>query len=88
MLAGVGGRTIAEAQERISVEEFRRWVHYRNLRGSFHVGQRVEWAVSVLCAMYGNVHRTEGTPIFGVHDFATHHDAPPITLERAMQEWH
>lgn len=87
MLAGVGGRTIAEAQERISIAEFRAWVRYRNQRGSLNVGQRIEWSLAMLSAMFANVHRGEH-PAFSVFDFAPHHDPPPITLARAMEEWH
>lgn len=42
MLAGVGGRTVAEAKERVSYAEALRWMAYVNKRGRPNVGLRVE----------------------------------------------
>ena len=84
-MCGVGGRTIAEAQERLTYSEFLRWARYRNRRGSLHVGMRVERGAAILAAMYANTHSKNGG--FGLHDFAPYHDPPPITLEQAMKDW-
>lgn len=40
---GIGGRTIAEAQERMSLREFQVWVKYRNKYGQLNVMMRTEW---------------------------------------------
>ena len=42
VLCGIGGRTIAEAQTRLSYEEFCRWASYRALRGLLNPGLRIE----------------------------------------------
>lgn len=48
MLHGVGGRTIAEAKERISYEEYLWWVAYLNKRGSLNLGQRIDGSTAML----------------------------------------
>ena len=45
---GVGGRTIAEAKQRLGYDEYLIWAKYRQERGSFNVGRRVEQAVGYL----------------------------------------
>jgi hypothetical protein len=85
VLCGVGGRTIAEAQQRLSYREFLSWALYRSKRGSFNVGMRVEHGSGLLAAIYANTKSKEGG--YRVHDFAPHHDDPPVTLEQAMENW-
>ncbi|MFC2974708.1 hypothetical protein ACFOJE_21175 [Azotobacter bryophylli] len=87
MLNGIGGRTIVEAQGRISYPEFLQWMRYRRRRGSLNVGQRVEMAIASLSALYANAHRKEHAPAFKWYDFAPHHEEPELTLEQAMANW-
>lgn len=42
MLAGVGGRTIAQAKRNISWPEFQAWLAYREAHGSLHQAHRLE----------------------------------------------
>lgn len=53
MLAGVGGKTIAEAQSNLTVEEFLRWVEYRQLRGPLFLGPRLDSVASIIAASHG-----------------------------------
>lgn len=85
VLCGVGGRTIAEAQHRISYKEFLRWAEYRALRGSLHIGMRVEGGIGMLAAMYANAHSKYGG--YSAYDFAPHLEEPEISLEQAMERW-
>lgn len=48
MLAGVGGWTVAEAKERISYAEFLDWMEYRERRGTFNQGMRLEFLMARL----------------------------------------
>lgn len=48
MLAGVGGRTVAEAKERVSYAEFLDWMEYRERRGTFNLGMRMEFLMARL----------------------------------------
>lgn len=42
MLAGVGGRTVADAKERLTYQEALRWMAYVKKRGRPNIGLRVE----------------------------------------------
>jgi len=86
-MCGIGGRTIAEAQQRISYPEFVRWARYRAKRGSLNPGLRVERGSALLATMYANAHRKEHAPPYNIFDFAPYHDQPEITLEEAMKSW-
>lgn len=82
---GIGGRTIAEAQSRISYPEFIDWVSYRRKRGSLNVGMRVEAGSALLAALYANTHSKNGG--HKVTDFMPHKEEDPISLDQAMQHW-
>lgn len=84
MLSGVGGRTIAEAQENIGYPEFIRWAKYRAKRGSFNLGLRIERGSALLATLYANSKSKNGG--YQLHDFAPHHDQPVLTLED-LQSW-
>lgn len=86
MLNGVGGRTIAEAQARMSYWEYHRWAAYRQKRGSLHPGMRVEHGAALVVSLLANVNSKRGgyKPI----DFMPHMEPPATTLEEAMESWH
>ncbi|MDY7565783.1 hypothetical protein QN400_10480 [Pseudomonas sp. RTC3] len=82
---GIGGRTIAEAQENITYPEFMIWCKFRGKRGSLNQGMRIEVAIARFMTLYGNV--KTGKKTFAIEDFAPHMDLPELTLERAMETW-
>lgn len=82
---GIGGRTIAEAQARLTFSEFLTWVKFRGKRGSLHPGMRVEVAAARMLAVHFNSQAR--TSDFSIHDFAPHLDAPVLTVEEAMRSW-
>lgn len=86
-MCGIGGRTIAEAQQRMSHMEFVRWSRYRHKRGSLHFGLRIERGSALLATMYANQHRGKDATPYQLHDFTPYHDAPPVTLEQALETW-
>lgn len=85
VLNGIGGRTVAEAKERLSYLEYLQWIRFRNKRGSLNSGFRVEIAIAQLCALFANVNSKNGN--YKLHDFAPHMDEPVISLEDAMKLW-
>lgn len=85
MLCGIGGRTIAEAQHRLSYPEFLSWQKYRAKRGSLHLGMRVERGSALLATLYANAHSKNGG--FAIYDFMPNEEPPPVTLEQAMEAW-
>lgn len=84
---GIGGRTIAEAQERISVPEFWQWLKYREKYGGLNPIMRTEWAAALVCSTLANINRTKDSAPFKVTDFAPHLNEAPVSLEQAMEEW-
>lgn len=86
-MSGIGGRTIAEAQQRMSWPEFVRWSQYRRKRGSLNQGLRIERGTALLATLYANVHRGQHSPSYELYDFAPYHDQPEATLEEAIASW-
>ena len=86
MLAGIGGRTIAEAQERLSYAEFLSWKAFREKRGELHFGLRLDRNIGLFLAMYANTHSKNGG--YSRFDFSPFEDEPELTLEEAMETWH
>ncbi|BBP82884.1 MULTISPECIES: phage tail assembly protein T [unclassified Pseudomonas] len=84
MLNGIGGRTIVEAQQRLSYREFLSWARFRNKRGSLHPGMRIERGTALLASLHANTHGRGG---YSLYDFMPHEQAPALTLEQAMATW-
>lgn len=84
-MCGIGGRTIEEAQRRLSYTEFLSWVAFRRLRGSLHTGMRIEYNAGVLASMYANAHSKNGG--HRLYDFTPHIKEPPVSLDDAMEQW-
>ncbi|MBN4833100.1 phage tail protein [Enterobacter hormaechei] len=94
VLNGIGGRTIAEAKERLSFREFQQWVQYRQKYGNLNPMMRTEWGAALVSSVLANVNRSKNTPAFSIADFAPHIAAvereaanEPIKLEDAMRTW-
>ncbi|HAT4416183.1 phage tail protein [Klebsiella pasteurii] len=85
---GIGGRTIAEAQERMSLREFQVWVKYRNKYGPLNIMMRTEWGASLVASVLANINKSKNSPPFKVSDFAPHINEVSVSLEEAMKSWH
>lgn len=85
---GIGGRTIAEAQERMSLREFQMWVKYRNKYGPLNIMMRTEWGASLVASVLANINKSKNSPPFKVSDFAPHINEVSVSLEEAMKSWH
>jgi len=79
VLAGVGGRTIAEAKERLTYSEALQWFEYIRRRGSLNLGRRIECGFALLASMYNRAHGGK----VEYHDFAPHEDRPGESGEPA-----
>lgn len=84
---GIGGRTIAEAQERMSLREFQIWVKYRNKYGPLNVMMRTEWGASLVASVLANINKSKNSPPFKISDFAPHINEVSVSLEEAMKTW-
>ncbi|AVF54207.1 hypothetical protein AL527_02915 [Pseudomonas fulva] len=62
---------------------------FRERRGSFHLGMRVERGVALLASILANQGRDpqRRPQPFTPDDFTPHADRDPVSLERAMEEW-
>ncbi|APC45949.1 hypothetical protein QHH_37 [Halomonas phage QHHSV-1] len=87
VMHGIGGRTVAEAQQNLSYTEFCRWLVYRKQRGSLHPGLRADRAAGLLALMYASAHKQKGGQDYTLWDFLPFEEEPPITMERAMEAW-
>lgn len=47
---GIGGRTIAEAQQNMTLVEARHWAQYMRRHGGLNIADRVEQAAALICA--------------------------------------
>ena len=84
MLAGIGGRTIEEAQWRMSYWEAKRWALYLEKRGSLNVGMRLEMGFALLAAMINHALGGKAKP----QDFMPHVgevESPEATAEDIMK---
>lgn len=50
MMNGIGGRTIAEAQQNMTMVEARHWAQYMRRHGGLNTAERVEQAAALICA--------------------------------------
>lgn len=79
MLNGIGGETIAEAQERVTAEEAHAWAAYMRKRGSLHVGMRLEYGFALLAVIISNALGGKRQ----LHDFMPHAERT-ATIEDIM----
>ncbi|SXF83111.1 phage tail assembly protein T [Klebsiella variicola] len=84
---GIGGRTIVEAQERMSLREFQVWIKYRNKHGPLNIMMRTEWGAALVSSVLANINKSKNTPPYKVSDFAPHINEASISLEDAMKSW-
>ncbi|MFJ3121040.1 hypothetical protein ACIPI6_31435 [Pseudomonas protegens] len=84
---GIGGRTIAEAQQNMTYPEFVVWMKFRAKRGSLHLGMRVEMALAQFQAFYVNSKTGKDAHRLYQQDFAPHMDPRVETLEEAVAGW-
>lgn len=87
VLSGVGGRTIEEAQRRMTYGEFLQWMAYRRKRGSFNLGMRVERGTALIATILRNQNRPKDSQPVSFYSLAPYHEEPKISLEEAMEKW-
>lgn len=80
MLAGVGGRTVSEAKETLQYAEFLDWLTYRRMRGSLHMGTRMESGFALLASLISRACGGDASQL----DFMPHAEQPAATLSDVM----
>lgn len=76
MLNGVGGRTIREAKENLTYDEYLSWVAYARKRGGFNLGMRIEECSAMVAWQVNNGNGGKAK----LADFIPHKDEPVATL--------
>lgn len=91
MLAGIGGRTVAEAKRNISWGEFQDWMAYRLAHGPLVLHQRLEHGLALVAqTVASTIPRKRGAKGPKLEDFLPRRaaqDEQPIELEEAMRRW-
>lgn len=90
VLAGIGGKSIAEAQNSLTFSEVLMWSAYRAKRGSLNVGRRVEQALGNLMAHYTRFHVKEPDSVDALA-FMPHEDYvsdSELSLEEYFEKYH
>ena len=84
VLNGIGGCTIAEAKSNMTNAEVLQWVAFRNKRGSFFTGRRIEQGFGNLIATYLG---SKGAKDVKAQSFMPHEDQPQeMSLEEYMMQ--
>jgi hypothetical protein len=71
VLNGIGGRTIAEAKERMSYAEAQDWAEYIERRGSINLGKRMEYGFALVGMLISRATGGKAT----MKDFMPHSNA-------------
>lgn len=84
MLNGVGGKTIEEAKENLSQEEFLQWVEYRNIFGTLNpnitLNQRLGALAYITQAVQGGkAEYTDFVPVYPLEE------TPKDAISHAMK---
>lgn len=69
MLAGVAGRTIEEARERMPAEELPIWQAYMAKNGPLAMQRRIEYIGAQIAMILANQNRSEKSPPLGLERF-------------------
>lgn len=93
-MAGVGGRTVAEAKAALGWTEFHHWMAYREKHGPLHAGKRIEDAAALI-ALHVNaaIPRSKGAKSPRYEDFQLYRrasaepEAVIVDLATAMERW-
>ena len=89
-MAGVGGRTIAQAKAALSWPEFHQWMAYRQKHGPLHLQQRVVDSAALVAVTTANSVPRKTAANFD--DFVLYKASEPevevvIDMETAMATW-
>lgn len=91
VLAGIGGRTVAEAKDRVSWDEFFAWMSYRASHGPLHLHGRLQDGFARVAHTIASVApRRQGARRPKLQDFMAwlpRAADQPIDLETAMERW-
>ena len=84
-LAGIGGNTIHQVKNNLTMLEINQWAEYRHRRGSLNIGRRVEQAAASIIAM--NINKgLSGEDWVDPLEFMPHEDDVEISFEAQIDD--
>lgn len=86
VLSGIGGSTIAEAKQTVSMNEFNAWLAYRKKRGPLSLTRRFDIGIARFLSVYVNS-KVKPSDSCSMYDFMPYEEEPPIDLDNAMKRW-
>ena len=87
MLAGIGGRTIEEAQNNMTYSEVVRWQHYRNKRGGFNIALRLERSAALLATLFYNRHYKTTADMYDFMPYEERPEQSAPTFDEVRKAW-
>lgn len=91
MLAGIGGRTVAEAKRNVSWGEFQAWMKYREAHGALSSHHRLEQGFALVAqTVASTIPRKPGTRGAKLEDFLPKRRSgvgESISLDEAIKTW-
>ena len=83
--AGIGGRTIAELYQSMTMDEMGTWMAYREKHGPFNQSKRMERGFAMLALLYTQTHSKKGKQA-KLQDFLPY-DKPPEIIFGINDGW-
>ena len=82
---GIGGNTIHQVKNNLTMIEVKQWAAYRYRRGSLNVGRRIEQAAANMMAIHLNCQREESDWVEPL-ELMPHEDDVVIGFEDQIQD--
>lgn len=83
-LAGIGGKTIHQVKNNLTMLEINQWAEYRHRRGSLNIGRRIEQASAHIIAM--NINKgLKGEDWVEPLEYMPHEDDVEIGFEEQIE---
>lgn len=83
-LNGIGGNSINEVKNNLTLLEIKQWAEYRYRRGSLNIGRRVEQATANMMSIYINANNNSDNAIDPI-ELMPHEDDVVISFEDQVE---
>lgn len=81
---GIGGNTVAEVKNNLTMLEVQQWAEYRLRRGSLNIGRRVEQVCANMMAVHINSQKTNSNKRIHPIELMPHEDDVVISFEEQI----
>lgn len=84
-MAGIGGNSVNEVKNNLTLLEIKQWAEYRYRRGSLNIGRRVEQAAANMMSIYINSNCKTEDAIDAI-ELMPHEDDVVLSFEEQIEE--